>query len=115
MNSLTAPGAHRSVTSGSSAYAATVKSLQSRAYVSPIQVRKMIRTAPDLQSRIKLRELQDKLAEDSRNAKTKSKKNAGSRKEDGQMTGSREYAKSTTTHRDNPAVTSKAHSSHDRP
>lgn len=43
-----------------------VGSLANHAYVSPIKLRRMIRNAPDLQTRMRLREMQKNLAEKSR-------------------------------------------------
>jgi len=53
---------HFAARSASSISADEVTALKSRAYLSPIQLRRMIRNAPDLQTRIELRELRDKLA-----------------------------------------------------
>ena len=52
---------HFAARSTSSISADEVTALKSRAYLSPIKLRRMIRNAPDLQTRIELRELRDRL------------------------------------------------------
>jgi hypothetical protein len=62
LGSMPSGGTHRASGSEPGVSADQVKDLKSHAYVSPITVRRMMRNASDLQTRIKLQELQSKLS-----------------------------------------------------
>jgi hypothetical protein len=64
LSSMPTGGTHVSAGTRSGVSAAQVNSLKTHAYVSPIELRRMMRNAPDLQTRIKLQELQDRLAKE---------------------------------------------------
>lgn len=52
-------GKHFSSRAGPSSSASSVKELEGHAYVSPIKLRKMMRNAPDLETRLRLRRLSE--------------------------------------------------------
>jgi hypothetical protein len=66
-------GTYLALGSGTAISSNPVSDLKSHAYISSIVLRRMIRTAPDLQTRIKLQELQSKLSNKSNISTTSSK------------------------------------------
>jgi hypothetical protein len=67
LNTMPAGSEHVSRRTESGVSTAQVSGLKGRAYISSIKLRRMIRNTPDLETRIKLRELQDRLAKESPN------------------------------------------------
>jgi hypothetical protein len=75
MTSVPSDSQHLSAGTEPGVSSGPVRDLQSHAYISSILLRRMIRTAPDLQTRIKLQELQNKLSNQSHTAKVNSRGN----------------------------------------
>lgn len=80
MGLSTMPTSSRRVSTrtGSSTFETQIDSLKTRAYVSSIELRRMIRNAPDLRTRIKLQELQDRLEKQSHHTTGRSSGNKAS-------------------------------------
>ena len=79
LGSMPSGSTHRSSGSEPGISSNPVNDLKSHAYISSIVLRRMIRTAPDLETRIKLQELQDKLSNKSHISSVSSKGNQGVR------------------------------------
>ena len=72
LSSMPAGGTHVSAGTRSGVSAAQINGLKAHAYVSSLKLRRMLRNAPDLETRIKLQELQDKRAKKTRSSAAKS-------------------------------------------
>ncbi len=79
LGSMPSGSTHRSSGSEPGISSNPVNDLKSHAYISSIVLRRMIRTAPDLETRIKLQEIQDKLSNKSHVSSVSSKGNQGVR------------------------------------
>jgi hypothetical protein len=66
LTSMPAGGRHVSAGSQPAVSEAQINGLKAHAYVSSVELRRLMRSAPDLETRIELQELQDNLAKKSR-------------------------------------------------
>jgi hypothetical protein len=72
LNSGLPDSGHFSQGTGLSPFENSIQAFEGRAYVSPIKLREMMRSAPDLETRLKLRRLSRKLSEEQKRRSDKS-------------------------------------------
>jgi len=112
LTSMPTDGTHVLAGSRSGVSAAQVNGLKAHAYVSSLALRRMMRSAPDLETRIKLQELQDYLAKKSRISTVTSTKDKAKTQSQKQRAHSRPYSSSISIkygHGTNSARTAHSH------
>lgn len=108
-------GAHPSPGARSGVSAAQINSLKTHAYVSSIELRRMMRNASDLQTRIKLQELQDRLAKQSHNPARSSTKNKAAKEQSKNQHRNTDHSSRNPSNNNNATDIAKALSSHNYP
>jgi hypothetical protein len=97
LSSMPAGGTHVSAGTRSGVSAAQINGLKAHAYVSSLELRRMMRSAPDLETRIKLQELLDNLAKKSRISTVTSTKDKATKQPLKQRDHNRPYSSSISS------------------
>jgi hypothetical protein len=115
LTTMPSGGTHVSAGTRSGVSATQVNSLKTHAYVSSIELRRMIRNAPDLQTRIKLQELQDRLAKQSHIPTGDSTENKATKEQLKNQRGNRAHSSRKSGNNDHVTDITRVPSSHTYP